>query len=446
MKPLKLIGIALLAIIMNSVLFSCGDNDDPTNSVNPAPTPINTTIKVDSVSVNTSSINMVEGDSHAIIVTVFPSNASDKKYTFSSSDTSIVTIDENGKITALKAGEAIITVTTVDGNKTTTCNINVSPIVISVESITLDKTELTLEEKRVGTLKVTILPENYTNGEVIWSSSDTSVVTVDENGHIIAIKAGEAIISVTTVDGNKTASCKVLVTKAPISVKEVKVVMDYRQYSTFIETGYDSKSQVEYIEYTDQKYKYRIPFGDSVGDELTINKYSYRDNIKNWVIDSASSFKLKNGLISEKDYWNNYFYDDNGYLKSLNSSSVFSGYYKVFWKDGNLVQIGEEKIVNTRPDIMYIEYSDFDWPDGFFMIDDWFVGTITFNHIDYWGGCMLKGYWGKHPKNLPKRIITKLDNVIEFDWTIEKGLPVYAKVLYDNNPYIEKGSLTFIWE
>lgn len=82
---------------------------------------------------------------------------------------------------------------------------------VNVTGVTLDQTELALKEGESATLKATIMPENATNNNVTWESSNTAVATV-ANGVVTAAGEGEATITVTTADGAKSASCKVTVT------------------------------------------------------------------------------------------------------------------------------------------------------------------------------------------------------------------------------------------
>ena len=88
---------------------------------------------------------------------------------------------------------------------------------VSVTGVSLNKTSLTLTEGSTSQLTATVEPNNATNRNVTWSSSNSKVATVDGNGKVTAHKAGTATITVTTEDDNKTATCAVTVTAAPIN-------------------------------------------------------------------------------------------------------------------------------------------------------------------------------------------------------------------------------------
>ena len=83
---------------------------------------------------------------------------------------------------------------------------------VSVKSVELDKTTLELKEGESQQLVATITPSNATNKDVTWTSSDETIATVDENGNVTAVKAGEATITVTTANRNRKATCAVTVT------------------------------------------------------------------------------------------------------------------------------------------------------------------------------------------------------------------------------------------
>lgn len=85
------------------------------------------------------------------------------------------------------------------------------PVPVAVTGVTLDKTSAEMKAKETLALKATIQPENATNKNVAWSSSDSSIATVDKNGTVTAIKSGKTIITVTTEDGGKTAQAAITV-------------------------------------------------------------------------------------------------------------------------------------------------------------------------------------------------------------------------------------------
>ena len=105
----------------------------------------------------------------------------------------------------------MITVTTTDGGKTATCTVTVTNPAVPVQSVSLNKTELSLNVGESVTLTATVLPDNADNKAVTWSSSDAAVATVDSNGKVSAVAAGSAVITVKTTDGEKTATCTVTV-------------------------------------------------------------------------------------------------------------------------------------------------------------------------------------------------------------------------------------------
>ena len=187
--------------------------------------PLQDTIKVEGVSLNVTSVELTEGDQTTLTATVNPSNATNKNVTWTSSDNNVATV-ANGKVTAVKAGTATITVKTEDGNKTATCTVTVKAKTYPVESVTLDKTSVELTEGEETTLTATVNPSNATNKNVTWTSSDSNVATV-ANGKVTAVKAGTATITVKTEDGNKTATCTVTVTGSDVDTEEDEGDLNY---------------------------------------------------------------------------------------------------------------------------------------------------------------------------------------------------------------------------
>jgi len=151
---------------------------------------------------------LVEGETETLVATVLPDNASNRNVVWTSSNPAVATVN-NGLVSALTEGATIITVTTQDGNHTASCAVTVAKA-IPVISVKLNKTTLTLMDGCKDTLIAIIFPDDASNKNVTWTSSNTNVATVS-NGIITALKAGTAKIIVTTRDGNKSDTCALIV-------------------------------------------------------------------------------------------------------------------------------------------------------------------------------------------------------------------------------------------
>ena len=163
------------------------------------------TVNVESISLNKTESTLNVGDEEYLSATIMPNNATDTTVTWSSSNDSIATV-ENGKVIAHRVGSAIITVTTNDGGLSATCQVIVEPITVS--GISLNAENLSLLHGESYNLIATVLPANATENGVLWHSSNSSVVSVD-NGTVTAVGYGSATITATTVDGGFTATCTV---------------------------------------------------------------------------------------------------------------------------------------------------------------------------------------------------------------------------------------------
>lgn len=178
-------------------------------------------VSVESVRLDKKDLTLTVGKSEVLTAMVSPSNATNKNVSWHSSDESVATVS-NGRVTALKAGSAVITVTAEDGGKTAICQVSVKPKIVNVQSVSLNKSSITLTEGESTTLTAVVSPSNATNKNVRWSSSDASVASV-VNGKVTALKAGSSTIKVTTEDGGLTASCQVVVKSKEIRVKSVSL-------------------------------------------------------------------------------------------------------------------------------------------------------------------------------------------------------------------------------
>ena len=174
------------------------------------------------IALNKTEIELEKGTTETLTVSYDPADTTDSKETlWSCSDYSVATV-ENGVVTAVGKGNAIITVRC--GRYTATCNITVTeknvtpdpkPTEKPLTGITLNKETLELEKGATESLKVGYTPEDTTdNKDVIWTSSEETVATVTD-GTITAVGKGTAIITARV--GNCEASCTVKVTEEEVN-------------------------------------------------------------------------------------------------------------------------------------------------------------------------------------------------------------------------------------
>ena len=167
-------------------------------------------VAVTGVNVTPATKTLDVGEEVQLTAEVLPHDATNKTVSWSSNNTSKATVSSTGLVTAKALGTATITATTADGGYTSTCTITVVNSVVSVTSVSLSVSSKTLTVDEEFVLTATVSPSDATNKSVNWSSSNTSVATVN-NGTVLAKAVGTATITVTTVDGSKTATCTVTV-------------------------------------------------------------------------------------------------------------------------------------------------------------------------------------------------------------------------------------------
>lgn len=174
-------------------------------------------ISVNNVSLNKNNLTLNIGETETLTYSISPSNSYNQDVSWSSSDSSVAKVNSSGKITAISKGTTIIKIITKDGSKIDSCEVNVKAI--DVTGITLNNNTLNLVHGNSANLVATILPNNATNKNISWSSSDSSVATVNSSGKVIAIKKGTTIITATTSDGSYTAKCIVSVSNPELTAK-----------------------------------------------------------------------------------------------------------------------------------------------------------------------------------------------------------------------------------
>lgn len=165
---------------------------------------------VTGISLEYNNLKIVNGSSKNLIATITPSNATNKNVIWSTSNSSVCTVN-NGHITAKSLGNAVITAKSEDGNYTATCSVEVSnEELIHVTGVSISDSTKTVKVGKTMTLTATVSPSDATNKSVTWSSNNTNVATVS-SGTVRGVAEGSATISVTTDDGGYSASCLVTV-------------------------------------------------------------------------------------------------------------------------------------------------------------------------------------------------------------------------------------------
>ena len=184
------------------------------SSASPAKTITTNIQKVTGISINPSgSLTKNIGDTFKITVTVSPSDANNKGINWSSSTSSVATVDNSGNIRCLAAGTTTITATAADGS-----GISASLTLTvrnPINSLTLDKDQTTiLKDGYTSTVTATTDPENYDGANISWTIADTSIATVAVSGKTATIKStskvGQTTLTVSAGGLSKTVSVSVV--------------------------------------------------------------------------------------------------------------------------------------------------------------------------------------------------------------------------------------------
>ncbi len=195
------------------------------------------------VRLNKAELNMKQNQTASLTATIYPTTALNKTVTWSTSNATVASVDQNGVVRALGPGSCTITCTTEDGNKSASCRVNVS---IPVIGVSIEQTDVQLFATKKETLTAVVLPENATDPSVKWKSANTRVAVVDENtGVVTAVGSGSTTITCTTVDGGYKATCKVTVFKKVeveeltlnVTAKNIYVDKSFRLTCTIVPTN-----------------------------------------------------------------------------------------------------------------------------------------------------------------------------------------------------------------
>ena len=339
-----------------------GDDDEPDTDPDD-----DKDVAVTSVSLDKTSLTLEVGESYTLVVTVSPSNATDKSITWSSTNSSVASVS-GGKVTAKSEGTTTITAEAHNG-KTATCTVTVNEPtqeVIEVTSVSLNKTSLTLEIGESETLTATVSPSNATDKSVTWTSSAQSVATV-ANGKITAIGSGTATITATTSNG-KTAICTVTVNAAVPEITQVEgATIDGTDIFMLVDHTTDSVALLNKVTVSSGRW-------DLYSDILGQNKIPTK-------IAAGSNGKLLNG--------NNVFYimleNENGDLAEVYTLTVYRSYAVTV------------SYYNHKDDLVYsdtaytgYEYAlNYDYTTPGYTFHDWTENGTAYQAHVLWDGLSL---------------------------------------------------------
>ena len=217
-------------------------------------TVVDVTVPVTGVELDETELTIEQNQKFQITASITPADATFKGVTWTLSNSVICAItprdpedDDWATVTleALLPGELTITVMTRDGYFTKNCVVTIDEVFIPVTGITVSSPSLTLEQGQSEVLTATIAPDNATNKNFTWTSSDDRVATVDPaTGEITAVAPGAANIIVTSEDGTYTGTCNLTVTKQKVNLNvgdDLKAAMENSENSgkiIFLPVGY----------------------------------------------------------------------------------------------------------------------------------------------------------------------------------------------------------------
>lgn len=186
---------------------------------------------VSSISLSDSEMVLNVRANQNLTAVVSPENASRKDLIWESSDPAVATVSKTGTISAVSNGTAIITCTAADGSGvSSSCEVTVIQMVNSLK-IESTSTAITVNKNESITLNATISPDNATNKDLTWESSNTDVATVDNNGTVTGISGGAATITCTAADGSQKT--------AKIEIYVPSIAVDSTEYTVTSKDGFD---------------------------------------------------------------------------------------------------------------------------------------------------------------------------------------------------------------
>ena len=327
------------------------------------------------IKLNKNTIELEVGKSEKLQVTIEPENVTNKTVSWSSSNETVATVDNEGKVTARGEGEATIVAKTSNG-KEAKCTIKVKPVEIYATSIKLNKETLRIASGKEENLQATIEPANAINKTIIWTSSNEQVAIVDSKGKITAKNDGTATITAETSNG-KIAKCEVKVGLLKgIDVSDYqgnnidwKKVAQSQDFAIIRVGGRGSSSGQIYEDYY---WERNVKEATSAGIKVGIYFYSTAITAKeveeeaNWVIEKIKGYNITYPVIIDQEY------DARlSVLTSEQRTEIAIKFLEIVEKNGYIpMYYGEQTLVNmtrlSKYDFWLAHYTySIDKPSGY---------------------------------------------------------------------------------
>ena len=244
-------------------------------------------IALQSISFKENDLSLPLNSPYTLKYTLNPTNTTQRGLTWSVSPPNIATIN-NGVITGTTEGSCTVTVTsTINSSISATCNISFANATVSVTRVSIDKTEATVKVGESIDLNATLIPSNATNQDVTWSANNSNVTLTPNSTTVTVMGAneGSSIVTVTTADGNHTATSTITVQAQSSGGGDITLPENYTELkSNFDPAGSSFKESVEFNP-TTQTFYADINIDNSI---LKQNILSIGNDIAQWSVDGLN--------------------------------------------------------------------------------------------------------------------------------------------------------------